>query len=70
MTKNYQSIFNDTLTKIRFAVCGAVENDGPLMRAIVKALYGMSDELIQNGIIENREQGTRYGMDQNTNQPN
>lgn len=57
--KTYQTIFNDTLTKIRFAVCATVENDRPLMRAIVKALYSMSDELIENGIIESRGQGTK-----------
>lgn len=64
--KTYQTIFNKTLTNIRYAVCAAVENDGPLMRSIVKALYSMSDELIENGIIESREQGTKYGQTRKT----
>lgn len=62
---NYQTIFNNALTKIRFAVCGAIENDGPLMRAIVKALYNMTDELIENGIIEDRGQGTKNAIQKN-----
>lgn len=57
---NYQEIFNETLTKIRYAVSGAVENDAPLMRTIVKTMYDFSDKLIENGIIEDRGQGKKY----------
>ena len=57
---NYQEIFNETLTKIRYAVSGAVENDAPLMRTIVKTMYDFSDKLIENGIIESRGQGKKY----------
>lgn len=58
--KNYQEIFNQTLTKIRYAVSGAVENDSPLMRTIVKVMYDFTDDLIENGIIEDRGQGKKY----------
>lgn len=58
--KNYQTIFNETLTRIRYSVEGAVNDDSPLMRAIVKAMYKFTDQLIENGIIEDREQGTKY----------
>ena len=58
--KTYQDIFNETLTRIRYSVEGAVKDDGPLMRAIVKAMYKFTDQLIENGIIEGREQRTKY----------
>lgn len=58
--KNYQDIFNETLTRIRYSVEGAVQDDSPLMRAIVKAMYNFTNQLIENGIIENREQGNKY----------
>lgn len=58
--KTYQDVFNETLTRIRYSVEGAVKDDSPLMRAIVKAMYKFTDQLIENGIIEGREQGTKY----------
>lgn len=58
--KTYQEIFNETLTRIRYSVEGAVQDDSPLMRAIVKAMYNFSNQLIENGIIEDREQGAKY----------
>lgn len=57
--KTYQDIFNDTLTRIRYSVEGAVKDDSPLMRAIVKAMYNFTDQLIENGIIEDRGQGNK-----------
>lgn len=54
--KTYQDIFNETLTKIRYAISGAVYDNAPLMKTIVKVMYNFSDELIENGIIEDREQ--------------
>lgn len=57
--KNYQDIFNETLTRIRYSVEGAVKDDSPLMRAIVKAMYNFTDQLIENGIIEDRGQNGR-----------
>lgn len=54
--KTYQDIFNDTLTRIRYSVEGAVKDDSPLMRAIVKAMYNFTDQLIENGIIKDRGQ--------------
>ena len=62
--KNYQDIFNETLTRIRYSVEGAVQDDSPLMRAIVKAMYNFTNQLIENGIIENREQGNKYKNEQ------
>lgn len=64
--KTYQDIFNETLTRIRYSVEGAVKDDGPLMRAIVKAMYNFTDQLINNGIIEDRGQGQKYGKNNNT----
>lgn len=58
--KNYQDIFNETLTRIRYSVEGAVKEDSPLMRAIVKAMYNFTDQLIANKIIEDREQYGKY----------
>lgn len=55
--KTYQEIFNETLTRIRYSVEGAVKDDSPLMRAIVKAMYNFTDQLIENGIIKDRGQG-------------
>lgn len=57
--KTYQEIFNETLTRIRYSVEGAVRDDSPLMRAIVKAMYNFTDQLIENEIIESREQRTK-----------
>lgn len=57
--KNYQEIFNETLTRIRYSVEGAVKDDSPLMRAIVKAMYNFTDQLIENKIIEDRGQNGR-----------
>lgn len=59
MNKNYQELFNETLTNIRYAVSATVPDESPLMRTIVKALYNFSDKLIENGIIENRGQRTK-----------
>lgn len=57
--KNYQDIFNETLTRIRYSVEGAVKENSSLMRAIVKAMYNFTDQLIENKIIEDRGQHGR-----------
>ena len=54
MTK-YQSIFNKALTRIRYATSGALLDNEPLMRAIVKILYDFSDELKANNIIRTED---------------
>lgn len=51
---NYQKLFNSTLTKIRYAVSGAVMDSEPLMRTIVKIMYNFSDDLKKNKIITER----------------
>lgn len=47
----YQTIFNETLKKIRYATSGALIDNEPLMRAIVKIMYDFSDELKENDLI-------------------
>lgn len=37
----------------------ALYDESPLMRTIVKAMYRFSDQLIENGIIEDRGQGAK-----------
>ena len=41
----YQELFNRTLTKIRYATSGALLDNEPLMKAIVKIMYDFSDDL-------------------------
>lgn len=54
MTMTYQELFNETLTKMRYATSGAVLNNEPLMRSLVKIMYDFSDELKKNKIIVER----------------
>jgi hypothetical protein len=50
----YQELFNQTLTKMRYATSGALVNNEPLMRALVKIMYDFSDDLKRNNIIMER----------------
>lgn len=50
----YQKIFNETLTKMRYATAGAIMDNEPLMRALVKIMYDFSDLLKMKGIIIER----------------
>ena len=52
----YQEIFNQTLTKIRYATSGALLNNEPLMKAIVKIMYDFSDEMRKNNLINDEGQ--------------
>lgn len=48
---DYQTLFNNTLKKIRYATSGALEHPEPLMKTIVKIMYDFSDDLKRNGLI-------------------
>jgi len=50
----YQELFNKTLTKMRYATSGAVLDNEPLMRTLVKIMYDFSDDLKKNKIIVER----------------
>lgn len=50
----YQELFNNTLTKMRYATSGALKNNEPLMKALVKIMYDFSDDLKENGLINER----------------
>ena len=52
----YQEIFNKTLTKIRYATSGALLDNEPLMKAIVKIMYDFSDEMKKNNLINDKGQ--------------
>lgn len=61
----YQEIFNKALTRIRYATSGALLDNEPLMRAIVKIMYDFSDELKQNNLLmtKDRENETTKQQD-------
>lgn len=50
----YQELFNKTLSKMRYATAGALIDNEPLMKALVKIMYDFSDGLKDNGIINER----------------
>ena len=56
----YQELFNRTLTKIRYATSGALLDNEPLMKAIVKIMYDFSDDLKANNLILDKGQ-ENYG---------
>lgn len=62
-TKMYQSIFNETLTKLRLVV-SATGNQN-LMRAVAKIMFDFSDSLKEHNLLKDKEQ--ENGMDKNTN---
>lgn len=51
---DYQELFNQTLSKMRYATSGALANNEPLMKTLVKIMYDFSDELKRNKIIVER----------------
>ena len=53
-TMTYQELFNQTLSKMRYATSGALVDNEPLMRALVKIMYDFSDDLKRNKIIIER----------------
>jgi len=65
MKRNYQELFNETLTKIRYAVSGAVYDDAPLMKSIVKTMYDFSDALVENDIIDIGQRTGENGRERN-----
>lgn len=65
MKRNYQELFNETLTKIRYAVSGAVYDNAPLMKSIVKTMYDFSDELVENDIIDIGQRTGENGRERN-----
>ena len=52
----YQELFNRTLTRIRYATSGALLDNEPLMKAIVKIMYDFSDDLKDNNLILDKGQ--------------
>ena len=64
----YQELFNQTLTKMRYATSGALVNNEPLMKALVKIMYDFSDDLKRNSIIIERTNDD--GLDKSINGSN
>ena len=64
----YQELFNQTLTKMRYATSGALVNNDPLMKALVKIMYDFSDDLKRNNIIMERTNDD--GLDKSINGSN
>ena len=52
MTKSYQEIFNNTLSKMRIATSSSIMNPEPLMRTLVKIMYDFSDDLKYNNLLK------------------
>lgn len=50
----YQKLFNETLRKMRYATSGALINNEPLMKTLVKIMYDFSDALKENGLLNER----------------
>ena len=50
----YQKLFNETLTKMRYATSGVLLDNEPLMRSLVKIMYDFSDLLKMKGLIKER----------------
>ena len=61
----YQEIFNKALTRIRYATSGALLDNEPLMRAIVKIMYDFSDELKQNNLLMTKDRENEITKQQN-----
>lgn len=51
MTSNYQKHFNKVLSKMRIALSAALMDYEPLMRTLVKILYDFSDDIRNEGLI-------------------
>lgn len=52
MTNFYQKSFNNALYKMRIAVSARIMDSEPLMRTLCKIMYDFSDELKDNGVIQ------------------
>lgn len=50
----YQELFNETLRKMRYATSGALIDNEPLMRSLVKIMYDFSDDLKDNNLLSER----------------
>ena len=50
----YQELFNKTLSKMRYATSGALIDNEPLMKALVKIMYDFSDSLKENNLLSER----------------
>ena len=50
----YQTIFNETLTKLRLVI--AATGNEHLMKAVAKIMFDFSDDLKDNNLITDKEQ--------------
>lgn len=50
----YQTIFNETLSKLRLVLVATGNQD--LMKAVAKVMFDFSDELKKNDLIKDKEQ--------------
>ena len=62
----YQELFNQALTKMRYATSAALIDNQPLMRTLVKIMYDFSDALQENNLLKEKRNNDN-GMDKNTN---
>ena len=62
----YQELFNQALTKMRYATSAALIDNQPLMRTLVKIMYDFSDGLQENNLLTEKRNNDN-GMDKNTN---
>lgn len=62
----YQELFNQALTKMRYATSAALIDSQPLMRTLVKIMYDFSDGLQENNLLTEKRKNDN-GMDKNTN---
>ena len=51
MTSNYQKHFNKVISKMRIALSATLMDYEPLMRTLVKILYDFSDDIREEGLI-------------------
>ena len=62
----YQELFNQALSKMRYATSAALIDNQPLMRTLVKIMYDFSDGLQENNLLTQKRNDDN-GMDKNTN---
>lgn len=53
-TVTYQELFNQALTRMRYATSAALIDNQPLMRTLVKIMYDFSDALKDNNLLSER----------------
>lgn len=51
MTSSYQKHFNKVISKMRIALSATLMDYEPLMRTLVKILYDFSDDIREEGLI-------------------